>query len=312
MTLAAGGSLQPQGPVAASMADLWWLMLVLGTIVLVLFLALLWRALARQDEGTPDPDDEDRRHGRWLVVGGVVLPVILLVVVFGATVQAMRGAPQEGPDALVIEIVGHQWWYEIRYPDHDVVTANEIHLPVGQQVTFHVRAHDVIHSFWVPALGGKIDLLPERENTMTLQADEPGRHHSLCAEFCGLQHARMGMVVVAEPQQAFDAWIADQATAAAEPAGATAERGREVFVGADCVRCHTIAGSSTADEEPGPDLTHLASRLTLGAGMLDNTPDNLRDWLADPQAIKPGVDMPTPELDDEELDALVAYLEGLE
>ncbi len=312
MIAAAAGSLQPEGPVAESMADLWWLMLALGTAVFVLFGLLLALALRRTDDGTRSPDDEGRRDTRWLVGGGVLLPLVVIGIVFAATLQAMRATPVAGTDDLVIEVIGHQWWYEIRYPDHGVVTANEIHLPVGRPVTFHLTSADVIHSFWVPRLGGKMDLLPERENTLTLQADRPGHHRSACAEFCGLQHARMAMMVVAEPQEDFDAWVRSQSRPAEEPATATAERGRELFVGADCVRCHSIAGATIATEEPGPDLTHLASRLTLGAGVLDNTPAALRDWLADPQAIKPGIDMPTPDLSDDEIDALASYLEGLE
>lgn len=306
------GSLDPQGPVAAAMADLWWLMLVLGTLVFLLFGVLLARGLRRGPNADEELADEDRRLiRRWLVGGGVVLPGVVLTVVLAATLWAMRATPAAPDDALVIEVVGHQWWWEIRYPEQGVTTANEIHMPVGRPVVFELTSADVIHSFWVPALGGKMDMLPERVNAMTLQADRPGRHRSQCAEFCGLQHARMAMIVVAEPAEDFDAWLEANREPAATPAGARAERGREVFARGDCARCHTIGGV-TEGGVPGPDLTHLASRETLAAGTLDNTAEQLRRFLADPQAVKPGIGMPVPELTDEELDDLVAYLQGLQ
>lgn len=306
------GSLDPQGPVAAAMADLWWLMLVLGTLVFLLFGVLLARGLRRSPDGEEVSADADRRLiRRWLVGGGVILPGVVLTVVLAATLWAMRATPAAPDGALVIEVVGHQWWWEIRYPEQGVTTANEIHMPVGRPVVFELTSADVIHSFWVPPLGGKMDMLPERVNTMTLQADQPGRHRSQCAEFCGLQHARMAMIVVAESPEDFDAWLEANREPAAAPVGARAERGREVFRRADCARCHTIDGVAEGGA-PGPDLTHLASRETLAAGTLDNTAEQLRRWLEDPQAVKPGIDMPVPELTDTELDDLVAYLQGLQ
>ena len=218
------GSLDPQGPVAEAMADLWWLMVGLGTVVFAIFAVLLGMALFRR----PTTDGvADSRFGRWFVGWGVVGPLVVLVVVFGATVYAMRVIPRVEPsDALVVEIVGNQWFYEVEYPDQGITATDEVHIPVGRPVAFRLTSADVIHSFWVPALGGKRDMLPDGVNTLVLQADVPGEHVSRCAEFCGLRHADMELIVVAEPEQQFEAWVAEQRRAAAEPAQDTAGRGR--------------------------------------------------------------------------------------
>jgi cytochrome c oxidase subunit 2 len=220
--------------------------------------------------------------------------------------------PSAGPpEALVVEVVGHQWWWEVRYPDEGVATANEVHIPVGRPVTLRLTAGDVIHSFWVPRLGGKIDMLPDGINTLVLEADEPGEHHSRCAEFCGLGHAHMALTVVAEAEERFSSWVAARQEPAEDPATESARRGLDVFLASDCGDCHTIRGTA-ADATEGPDLTHFAGRSSLGAGVLPNTPGNLADWITDPHAIKPGVEMPATKLTDEELGALLSYMDGLE
>lgn len=313
--LADGGGLDPKGPVAETMAELWWLMLALGALVfvgVVVLLVLGLRRGRRDVESTPAP--ATGRSSRWLIGGGVVMPVLVLVVVFGATVAAMRDVPSEAPaGALVVEVIGHQWWWEVRYPEEDITTANELHLPVGRAVSIELSSADVIHSFWVPALGGKLDALPDGTNTLVLEADEPGEFDSECAEFCGLQHANMALVVVAEPQDRFLLWVDAQQRPAAEPGDARAERGREVFLGdeARCAACHTVRGTA-ADASDGPDLTHVGGRPTIGAGTLSNTSMNLEDWVRNPHTAKDGVGMPASRLSDEELEAVVAYLETLE
>jgi cytochrome c oxidase subunit 2 len=314
VTLLAAGSLDPQGPVAGAMADLWWLMLGLGVAVFVVFAVLLLVGLfRRRPAAEPQPDGQTPNlSGRWIIAGGVMMPLAVLVVVFGATVQAMRAMPMTAPrGALAVEIVGHQWWWEVRYPDEGITTANELHIPVGRPVALRLTSADVIHSFWVPALGGKMDLLPDGTNMLVLQADEPGEHRSQCAEFCGLQHANHGLIVVAESAERFASWVADQQRPAVEPTEATARWGRDVLLRSNCVRCHAVRGT-TADVTVGPDLTHFASRPTLGAGVLPNTPDHLADWVTDPHAIKSGVEMPATDLTQEELDALLTYLRSLE
>ncbi|HEV3014064.1 MAG TPA: cytochrome c oxidase subunit II [Actinomycetota bacterium] len=208
-----GGALDPQGPVSEAMANLFWLMLGLGGAVFVAVVVVLGLGLfRRRPVGEPQPDRQERdSFGRWFVVGGVVVPLVILVIVFGATVRAMRFVPTSAPpEALVIEVVGHQFWWEVRYPEQGVTVRDELHLPVGRRVNLQLSSADVIHSFWVPELAGKIDLLPDHTNTLVLEADQPGRHTSRCAEFCGLEHTRMVLTVVAESEERFAAWVAER------------------------------------------------------------------------------------------------------
>ncbi len=198
------------------MADLWWLMLVLGVAVFVVFAAVLAVGLVRGPAAEPA---EGRGFGRWMVGWGVVGPAVILIVVFVATVYAMRVVPTDAPpDALVIEVVGHQWRYEVHYPDDGISMTNELHIPVGRPVALRLTSADVIHSFWVPELGGKLDMLPDGVNTLVLQADVPGEYRNRCAEFCGLEHADMQMTVVAQSAEQFAAWVADQQRAAVDGA----------------------------------------------------------------------------------------------
>jgi cytochrome c oxidase subunit II len=208
-----GGALDPQGPVSGALADLFWLMLGLGGAVFVAVVVVLGLGLfRRRPVGEPQPDRQGRdSFGRWFVVGGVVVPVVILLVVFGATVRAMRFVPTTAPpDALVIEVVGHQFWWEVRYPEQGVTVRDELHLPVGRRINLQLASADVIHSFWVPELAGKLDLLPDRTNTLVLEADQPGVHRSRCAEYCGLEHTRMMLTVVAESEDRFAAWVAER------------------------------------------------------------------------------------------------------
>jgi cytochrome c oxidase subunit 2 len=207
-----GGALDPQGPVSGAMADLFWLMLGLGGAVFVAVVVVLGLGLFRRrpaDERQPDQRRDS--FGRWFVIGGVVVPLVILLIVFGATVRAMRFVPSTAPpEALVIEVVGHQFWWEVRYPEQGVTVRDELHLPVGRPVNLQLTSADVIHSFWVPELAGKLDLLPDGTNTLVLQADQPGRHTSRCAEYCGLEHTRMVLTVVAESEERFAAWAAER------------------------------------------------------------------------------------------------------
>ncbi|MEX0658182.1 MAG: cytochrome c oxidase subunit II [Egibacteraceae bacterium] len=222
MTVASAGALDPQGPVARAMAELWWLMLALGVAVFVVFAVLLGIGLFRRprdgggangDGGGANGDDggPDRRAQRWIVGGGVVMPFVVIVVVFVATVRAMQAIPASAPpDAVVIDVVGHQFWYEVSYPEQGVTARNELHMPVGQPVALRLTSADVIHSFWVPELGGKLDMLPDGTNTLVLHADESGEYVARCAEYCGLEHAHMELTVIAEPEARFTAWVEGQ------------------------------------------------------------------------------------------------------
>ena len=207
-------------------------------------------------------------------------------------------------------MIGHQWWWEVRYPGTNAVTANELHIPVRTPVRIEVKTADVIHSFWVPELNRKIDTIPGRTNVVELDADAPGRYRGQCAEFCGLQHAHMAMYVFVDEPDAFRRWLEAQERPAASPAGGQAAEGERLFMNGPCSSCHAIRGTD-ADGYVGPDLTHVASRTTLAAVTIPNDRENLREWIVDSQHVKPGNQMPNFNVSGRKLDALVAFLEGL-
>lgn len=304
--------LSPAGPGASRIGDLVWIMLV-GTIVpaaVVIGLILYAVFRGRRGGGGPRPSDT-----RVIVLGGAVFPALILLTFSALSARySAEVAVPPSPPAFTIEVTGHQYWWEARYPDHGVVTANEIHVPVGQTVRLHLRASDVIHSFWVPRLHGKMDQTPGRTNVWWMQATEPGVFRGQCAEFCGLQHALMALLVIAQPPAEFDAWIARLRQPAPVPADPILERGRQVFLEAGCAHCHAIQGGHVArfTGSVGPDLTHLGSRRTLAAATIDNTRELLRAFVVDPHVFKPGVRMPATRLPSEQLDALLAYLATLQ
>jgi cytochrome c oxidase subunit 2 len=250
----------------------------------------------------------------FILVGGFAIPAVILIAfqVISALTSAAAARPPAEP-TLTVEVIGHQFWWEVRYPDLGIVTANEIHIPVGAPVRLQLGASDVIHSFWVPRLHGKIDMTPGRTTAWWVQADKPGSFRGQCAEFCGLQHALMAFWVYAEPRAQFEAWVEARRAAAGEPDDPGVARGRDVFFVAGCAHCHAIRGV----HEPrftgsvGPDLTHVASRRMLAAATIANTRDGLIAFILEPHAVKPGVRMPATRLDADRLDALVAFLESL-
>lgn len=317
----AAGALDPAGPAARDIDDLWWLMLVLGTAVFVLFIVVLALALRRRNDDVP-PGVEVEQSRWWLHGGGVALPAIGVGVVLIATLVVMQGNPEtvaadeeaasraSGSQALTVHAVASQFWWEFRYPDHDVVTATELHIPAGEPVQLRIEATDVIHSFWVPELAGKRDALPANTTFLVIEADEPGTYRGQCAEFCGLGHAHMEVLVIAHEREAWEEWVADNARPAPEPAGAEARRGQELFL-RQCAECHTVRGTE-ADGGRGPDLTHFASRRSIGSGVFANTAENLRSWIHDPGEEKAGATMPPADLPDDDIAAIAAYLRGLE
>jgi cytochrome c oxidase subunit 2 len=220
-----------------------------------------------------------------------------------------------GAGAVTVDAIGHQWWWDFQYrdvsPTEFVSTPNELHVPLGQPVVVKAMSRDVIHSFWVPNLHGKRDLIPGQVTQTWISADRPGVYRGLCAEFCGHQHAKMAFTVVVEPLAKFKAWIAHQRQNASEPATAEERRGRDVFLGSPCATCHTIRGTQAASRV-GPDLTHIGSRMTLAAGTLPNTSAHVAAWIGDPQAIKPGSRMPSVPMSREDRQALIAYLRRLQ
>jgi cytochrome c oxidase subunit 2 len=287
-------------------------MLWISVAVFVVVLAFLVAAVvkSRRKEAVA------AAHPRWgepfVVIGGIVVPSLVLVAVFVVSLRDMAAlsSPESEP-RITIEVVGHDWWWEVVYPEAAAVTANEIHVPVGEPVRLELTTGDVIHSFWVPQLQAKTDLIPGQTNVMWLEADEPGRYRGQCAEYCGLQHANMIFYVVAEPAAEFRTWLGEQAGDAPEPQDLSAAAGREVFLNNTCAGCHAIRGTE-ADATLGPDLTHLAGRDTIAAGVLDNTRGDLASWIVDPQGVKPGATMPPTSLTADELENLLDYLEQLE
>lgn len=314
----AQSTLDPAGPVARPLSRLSWFVYVLFLLVMIVMWALIWW-VARQRRGSFDEHAPvDAGGGQsWILFGGFVIPAVILAVVFvlGLRTMTQTATHAETQGAPEIRLTGHQWWWEVRYlgnaPDEQFATANEIHLPVGQPVRLELASADVIHSFWVPKLSGKVDLLPGQRNLMRLQADQPGVYYGKCAEFCGAQHAHMQILVVAQPAEEFARWRAQQRAPAQTPATAQELHGQALFLSRPCSLCHTIRGT-LAQGTVAPDLTHLALRRGLAANTLVNDKANLMAWVTHAQALKPAVMMPNvTQFSGDELQALVAYLQQL-
>ena len=303
-------SLDPAGPVAQKQADLFWLVFWIAAAVFVLVEGMLVYALWRFRRRSP-ADTPRQVHGNTkLEIMWTIIPALLLAGVAVPTVGTIFDLAESPEGAMRIEITGHQWWWEVRYPDLGVVTANEVHIPTGQQVVFELESKDVIHSFSVPRLAGKQDVVPGRTNTLNLAADEPGVYKGQCQEFCGLSHAYMRFLVVAQEPAEFEAWVQAQQAEAAAPPGEI-----EQLLTGTCMTCHVIAGLESVTGEPpttpAPDLTHVGSRQTLAAGKLPNTDEDLAAWLRDPPAVKAGSKMPDYNLNEDQIEALVEYLRSL-
>jgi cytochrome c oxidase subunit 2 len=309
-------ALHPSGPGAERIAQLWWLMLAVGCVVFLLVLAVLYRALThRGHRAEPHNVGRDPAPTKWVLAGGVALPTLVLVPLLIITLQILAAlTPPKDKGVLEVVITGWQWWWDVQYtgekPASHLRTANELHIPVGRPVRLRLESHDVIHSFWVPSLQGKMDLVPGQVNTSWIQADTAGVYRGECAEYCGLQHARMQFRVIALPAEEFAAWRAEQQKPAVPAPDSVSQAGHAVFMTAGCALCHSIRGTS-ARSMAGPDLTHFASRSTIAAGTLPNTRGHLAGWIANPQAIKPGNLMPRIPLRPKELQAVVAYLASL-
>jgi len=284
-----------------------WTTAIIGVLVFVILAIALIRF--RERPGDTALPRQVRGH-TLLEIAWTIGPALVLLIIAIPTIQIIFRTQTAAtpPDALHVTVRGWQWWWEFRYPDLGVVTANELHLPAGRPVVLRLEGPDVIHSFWVPQLGGKRDVTPGRLNRITLTPDTPGEYWGQCAEFCGASHANMGMRVFVRTAADFDAWVARQKAPPGEP-GELAAAGKTVFASSACVGCHTIQGVSAG--VLGPDLTHFGSRTMLAAGMWPNTPDNVAEWVKDPQRLKPGVKMPALGLTDEQAKALAAYLTSL-
>jgi cytochrome c oxidase subunit 2 len=247
-------------------------------------------------EATPAENEETPASVRRGVIAATLASSLVLAAFLVYDFTVGRSLAMQAPPALTIDLVGHQWWWEVHYgsadPTRSFVTANEIHVPVGERAHITLRAADVIHSFWLPSLSGKRDLIPGYTSTVWIEADSAGVYRGQCAEFCGLQHANMGLVVIAEDRSVFNAWVSHQREAAVATRDSTTALGRHLFESGPCALCHTIGGTP-ARGRIGPDLTHVATRLTLGAGILPNNFGSLEGWLINASVFKPGVRMPS-------------------
>jgi cytochrome c oxidase subunit 2 len=308
--------LETFGPKGRETAELIWGLSALSIAVVVITGALILAGiflrrsrLRVEDAGYKEVSSKGSGHA-WIYIGvGVSTLVLIAFVWWTFVVFDIIDQPGQKPE-ITIEVTAHQWWWEVSYvggePNETFVTANEIHIPVGEPVLFKLKSADVIHSFWVPKLAGKTDLIPGRTNETWLQADQPGVYRGQCAEYCGLQHANMGVRIVAQPKREFLAWRDHQLEPADAPESQAVAEGREQFV-LRCSVCHTVRGTR-ATGKVGPDLTHLMSRETLAAGMLENTIGNLSGWITNPQNIKPGSEMPNIIMSGPELNSLRTYL----
>jgi cytochrome c oxidase subunit 2 len=328
-------ALNPAGTVAGRIAGLWWLYfwvcaVVFVLVMLVLFVPLLRRrkpdaANAAADDApilNPDPARERAMTGVvWTAVFVTTVTLFVLMIGDFVTGHAIHSLGKGQTPAITIRLTGHQWWWEVEYTDwapqygeagpfNGVTTANELHVPVGQPVKVELVSHDVIHSFWVPNLAGKKDLVPGHPATTTFRADRAGTFYGQCAEFCGLQHGNMRLMVVAEEPTAFRSWLDAQRRSAPPPSNDVQKHGRQVFLASTCAMCHRIQGTD-AGGRLGPDLTHVAGRGILAGGAVPNTRGHRAGWIVDAQRLKPGCRMPQNNLRPADLNALLEYIDTL-
>jgi cytochrome c oxidase subunit 2 len=305
--------LKPEGPIAREADRLWDITFFISVVVFFIVEGALVLILIKFREGAHRGEPKQvHGHTRFEILW-TIIPVLLLVGVAYITVPVIFTQAREPEGALKVEVIGHQWWWEYKY-DNGVVTANDLHIPTDRPVFLELKSVDVIHSYWIPKLAGKQDVVPGRVNHLTIEATEPGTYLGQCAEYCGLSHANMRATAVAHEPADFDTWVQEQlADSANDPLAA---EGRELFLngtfagGQQCVSCHAVKGTP-AQGIVGPNLTHLGSRERFAGSMFERTDENLAAWLEDPPARKPGSKMPDLDLTDEQITALVAYLQSL-
>ncbi len=307
----------PKGPAAIQVANLTWILFGIAAVARIAVTVLLLIAVFRRRQGelkTDQPLPGDRRALRWVIIAGAVAPAVILIASMALSIPIENVFASNGNSAtggLTIEVIAHQWWWEVLYPADGFSTANEIHIPVGKPVTFKLTSADVLHSFSVPQLHPQLIMIPGQTNTLILQANQPGTYQGECTEYCGIQHAHMDFVIIAQSQADYEAWVSQQKQPAPDPPVGSMEKfGQQAFLGSACVYCHTIQGTN-ASGKLGPDLTHLANRTTIGAGIRPMTPANLAGWIINAQDIKPGNKMPPINLDPDQIQAILAYLESL-
>jgi cytochrome c oxidase subunit 2 len=306
--------LSPRSPQTHDIRTLWWWMLVVAGIVFFGALAMLTMAWFRRGApGLPLLGERETLNQGLVLLFGIGIPIVVLVALFGASdvyLIDQTAPPAPASTSMTVEVIGHQWWWEVRYPGTNAVTANSIHIPTNTRVNVVTTTADVIHSFWVPELARKIDMVPGRSNRVLLYTSRPGAYRGQCAEFCGLQHANMALYVIAQPAAQFKAWLSNMGAPAPSPSTATARAGEKAFMSSQCASCHQIRGTS-AQGTVGPDLTHLATRGMLAGATIRNNPTELAAWISNPQWIKPGSRMPDLGLSAGQVREIVSYLESL-
>ncbi|HTU43043.1 MAG TPA: cytochrome c oxidase subunit II [Candidatus Aquilonibacter sp.] len=304
-------TLAPASPQALAIAQLFTGTLIYLGAILVLVTFLVIYAIVRYRDRPGAPEPKQIFGWRNLEIVWTAIPILSLIVLIVFVARTMHAGdppdPEETPD---LRIVGHQWWWEFDYLKNGVITANELHIPIGQRLLVEFRSADVIHDFWAPELARKMDIIPGHPNRMWLEASRPGTYLGVCAEFCGNEHAWMRFQVIAQPAGQYEAWVKQQLAMPPKPTSADAQRGAQLFVKDTCANCHTIMGTA-ANQRIGPDLSHLATRRLIAAGAAENSPENLALWLHDPDTFKPGSHMPNLKLSNEDVRDLVAYLETL-
>jgi cytochrome c oxidase subunit 2 len=315
---ASSSALDPAGPQANHIADLWWMFFWITASIYTLVIAAMLITLRRRNTGASDqligPNPKVERGAMIAVSTCVAITAVILFILMLADLFTGRALHGRESNPLSVTVTGHQWWWQIQYndgsPSNWVTTANELHIPAGRMIEFDLRSPDVIHSFWFPNLNGKKDLVPGHPTRAVFRADRPGMYLGQCAEFCGLQHAHMRLTLIAEEPEKFSEWYKAQQQTPSEPSGDDEKRGKQLFLTTSCMLCHTVQGTTSA-ATVGPDLTHVASRRMIGAGTLTNGPTALAQWITNPQHFKPGVKMPQNNFQPDDLQKLVAYLNSL-
>jgi cytochrome c oxidase subunit 2 len=309
--ISSSNALNPQSPHTQAIFDLGIVSLVIFCLIFAVVGGAIFYSIARFRWREGEADPRQLAGHKVVEIVWTAIPLVIVILLFVMTARTMNvadPAPAPTPDLVV---TGHQFWWEARYPASGAVAANEIHIPVGKPFSIKLEASDVIHEFWVAELTRKIQAVPGSTRYLWIQADRPGSYMGVCSEFCGVQHAWMRFLVIAEEPAAFEAWQRAQLQAAPAPVNEAAGKGLVMFQQMSCISCHAINGVPGATAGVGPDLTHVASRRQLGAGISENTPENLRRWLKNPQALKPGVLMPNYNLTDEQLTQFGEYFQTL-
>ena len=306
-------ALDPKGPNSAAIASVFGIVLAIAVVVFVIVEGMLLFSAWRFRQRPSDTSEPKQIHGNTrFEIAWTIAPAIIVVVLFVLalqTQQTLDARPAPLSDQLTVKVIGHQWWWEFQYPDLNITTGTDLVIPAGKVINLDISSVDVIHSFWVPQLNGKTDAFPNRVNHSWIQADAPGTFYGQCAELCGPSHANMRTVVIAKTQADFDAWVQQQQANPTPKEGAAAQ-GEQLFLAGACIGCHTVNGT-TAQGKVGPNLTHVASRTAIAGGILPFTEGNVKRWLKNPPALKPGSLMPNLNLSDADIEALTAYITSL-